>query len=188
MPVNSVVEAPEILVTQRLILRRPGLSDAPAVFEYASDPEVTRYMDWRTHTDVQDTVDFLRRCAPRWASGEELSWLLATRPADVVIGAVGCRVRAQAAEIGFVLNREYWQQGYATEAASAVVAWAFSDDSILRVWATCDAENLASARVLEKIGMTREAILRRYKVRPNLSTVPRDTFVYGMVRTVGHNR
>ena len=80
------------------------------------------------------------------------------------------------------MARRFWRNGYATEAASAVVEWIFSVRSVWWLAATCDVENLASARVLEKAGLTREATLRRAIVRPNLSPEPRDAFLYSKVR------
>jgi RimJ/RimL family protein N-acetyltransferase len=175
--------APERITTPRLVLRRPKLSDAAAINKYGRDPEVTRFMDWRTHTSVDDASGFVADAARRWERGEEYSWVMTVKSEDRAIGSVGCRVRGHAADLGYVLSRDHWRQGYATEAARAVFEWARSLDGVLRVWATCDVDNLASARVLEKLGMSREGILRRWTVRPNLpSRVPRDTLVYAWVR------
>ena len=101
---------------------------------------------------------------------------------DRAIGAVSTRVARHAADVGYLLDRRHWGHGYATEAARAIVEWAFSKPSIRRVWATCDTENVASARVLEKAGLQREGTLRRAIVRPNLSNEPRDAFMYARVR------
>lgn len=174
--------APETLETDRLRLRRPRGSDAEAVFEYAGDPEVTRYMDWRTHTEIRAARDFLQGCAVRWAAGEEFCWLLTVKPHDVAVGAIGCRVRGHAADFGYVLNRTYWRQGLATEASRAIVTWASGLAPVYRVWATCDSENGASARVLEKAGLSREGLLRRWAVRPNIGGEPRDALIYARVR------
>ncbi|MBW4579017.1 MAG: GNAT family N-acetyltransferase [Tildeniella nuda ZEHNDER 1965/U140] len=177
-----MILAPSSLITDRLILRRPLLSDAAAIFEYACDPEVTRYMDWQTHTDIQDTVKFLESCTQRWKSGEEFCWVITTKPEDQVIGAIGCRLEGYMADFGYVLNRKFWGKGYATEAANAVVAWIMSLSKIYRVWATCDTKNFASARVLEKAGLLREGKLRYSMIRPNLSPIPRDTFIFAKIR------
>jgi ribosomal-protein-alanine N-acetyltransferase len=171
------------MTTTRLVLRRPRLSDAAAIHEYGRDPEVTRFMDWRTHTTVADALAFLEEAARRCQAGLEYCWVITLKPDDRPIGAVGCRVRGHAADVGYVLRRDHWGRGYATEAAGAVFEWAADLEGVHRVWATCDVENTASARVLEKIGMSREGILRRWAIRPNLSpTLPRDTFVYSWVR------
>jgi RimJ/RimL family protein N-acetyltransferase len=103
-------------------------------------------------------------------------------PEDRVIGMIGCRVRQHAADIGYVLSRKYWGHGYVTEAAKAIVEWATGVEFIYRVSAVCDVENKASARVLEKVGMQREGILKRYIVHPNISPEPRDCFVYAKTR------
>ncbi len=69
-----------------------------------------------------------------------------------------------------------------TEALRAVIDYAFRDPRVYRVWAVCDAENVASARVLEKAGMSFEGVLRRYGIHPNISPEPRDARCYARVR------
>jgi ribosomal-protein-alanine N-acetyltransferase len=63
-----------------------------------------------------------------------------------------------------------------------VVAWLKTLPGIFRIWATCDTENFASVRVLEKVGLSCEGRLRRHTIRPNVSSTPRDTFVFAWVR------
>jgi RimJ/RimL family protein N-acetyltransferase len=177
-----VIQAPEVFTTDRLVLRRPSLSDTADIHEYASDPEVTRYMDWRTHTDIRESVEFLEACALRWESRQEFCWVVTIRPGTRVVGAVACRVRGHAVDFGYVLNRQCWGQGYATEAAGVIAVWAISLPGVYRVWATCDGENLASVRVLEKIGLSREGLMRCCVIRPNLSEKPRDNVVFARVK------
>ncbi len=69
-----------------------------------------------------------------------------------------------------------------TEATGAVIAWITNLPDIYRVWATCDTENLPSAKVLEKVGLLCEGTLRCATIRPNLSSRPRDTFIFAKVR------
>ena len=173
---------PETFLTDRLLLRRPMPTDAPAVYAYGSDPEVTRYLIFPTHTSVADAEDFLRTCPARWESGEEYCWVVTLRGQDRAIGAIACRVRGHAADIGYALGRPSWRRGYATEAGRAVTAWAAGVPEIHRVWAVCDVENTASAHVLEKLGMMREGVLHRWLVHPNRSPEPRDCYVYARVR------
>jgi len=169
--------------TERLLLRRPRMSDADDIFNnYARDPEVTRYVTWPPYKDSSAVSSFLQSQLSRWHSGEEYSWVLTLTGDDRAIGMIGCRVRDHAADIGYVLGRAFWSRGYVTEAARAIVEWASRLQTIYRVWAVCDVENKASARVLEKVGMQREGILRRYIVHPNVSAEPRDCFVYAKVR------
>ncbi|HEY9629408.1 MAG TPA: GNAT family N-acetyltransferase [Coleofasciculaceae cyanobacterium] len=175
-------QAPDSFTTDRLILRRPDFLDVAAIYKLGRDPEVTRYMTWQTHKSIQDAVEFLKSCAPLWESGQEFCWVITVKPEDQAIGTVACRIESSMADFGYVLNRAYWGQGYATEAVSAVVAWVMSLPEIHRIWATCDTENLASARVLEKTGLLCEKRLRHAMLRPNLSLMPRDTFVFAKVR------
>jgi len=173
---------PEIIDLRRLRLRRPRLSDAAAVFECASDPDVARYADWPITRSIASVEERLRGREHDWESGEEFHWMVTLRPDDRAIGGIACSISGHASEFGFLLARRFWGNGYATEAACAIVEWIFSVPAVWRLSATCDVENLASARVLEKAGLTREAILRRAVVRPNLSPEPRDAFMYSKVR------
>ena len=78
--------SPDLLITERLILRRPSLSSAAAIYEFSRDPEATRYMDWHTHTNIQDAVEFLESCAPRWESGDEFCWAITVKPDNQALG------------------------------------------------------------------------------------------------------
>jgi RimJ/RimL family protein N-acetyltransferase len=175
--------APETITTSRLILRRPKMSDAYGIYEFGRDSEVTRYVDWPTHVGIQDAKDYLQECAPRWENSYEFDWMITLAGSEDVIGGVSARIRKHSADFGYILNRKFWGQGMATEASRIVVDWLFGLNFIYRVWATCDTENLASVRVLEKLGLQREGILRAWVVRPNISNIPRDAFVYSKIRT-----
>jgi RimJ/RimL family protein N-acetyltransferase len=83
---------------------------------------------------------------------------------------------------GYVLARPHWGQGFAAEVLTALVEWSLDQPPIHRTWAFCDAENPASARVMEKAGMSFEGVLRRWALFPNLGPDPRDCLVYARVR------
>ena len=85
-------------------------------------------------------------------------------------------------QFGYCLARDAWGQGFATEAASQFVTTALEQPELWRVQAFCDLDNPASARVLEKAGLTLEGTLRRHMVLPNLSDTPRDMLCYARVR------
>lgn len=176
-----MIRPPDTLTTERLLLRRPRRTDVDAVYEHGRDPEVTRYLIFPTHRSRADAERFLAGCGQRWGSGEEYCWVIGLKERDQVVGSIACRIRGHAAEIGYALSRASWGFGYATEAGRAVVGWATGLSGIYRVWAVCDVENVASARVLEKLGMSREGMLRRWIVHPNLSAHPRDCYVYARV-------
>lgn len=174
--------APEIIDLERIRLRRQRESDAQAMFECSSDPEVARYMDWPLNTAIEPVIERIRQRSERWASGAEFCWVITLPDEDRAIGVISCRVDEHSVDFGYFVNRLYWGNGYATDAARAIVDWAMSIPTIWRVWATCDCENVASARVLEKAGLSCEGRLRRYAVRPNLSSEPRDAFIYSKAR------
>ena len=176
------VKAPEVIDLDRIRLRRPKLSDAAAMFECGSDPDVARYADWPIRTSIDSTIERIHRLDEQWRSGDEFYWVITLPDVDRAIGGVSCCVSQRSAEFGFLVNRRCWGKGYATEAATAIVNWALSIPSVCRVWATCDTENMASARVLEKAGLSPEGTLRRSIVRPNLSDEPRDALIYARVR------
>ena len=179
---------PPTLSTARLLLRRPHPADTAAVFEYASDPVVVRYVDWPAAVEPADTRRATERALQKWELAEEYSWRVTVPPDDTPIGSAGCRLNGDSADFGFVLNRRYWGHGYATEAGGAVLDWLKSLGVIKRILATCDVENVASVRVLEKLGLSREARLPRYAVRPNMPGAPRrDAFLYSWTRAALEN-
>lgn len=174
---------PQTLKTERLKLRKVKLSDAEAIFrQYAQDPEVTRYVSWRAHHSLDETREYVRMCLLAWDVGKAYHWAIERLEDKQVIGMVIARIVGEKWELGFVLARAYWGKGYMTEAVRGLVAWALKQKEIYRVWAVCDTDNVASARVMEKAGMQREGTLRRWSVHPNLSLEPRDSYCYAIVK------
>ncbi len=175
---------PESFTTSRLELRRPLLTDDPvAIFAYGGDPEVAKYMDWPVTERVEDSRRVIESAVQKWESGDEYSWRIMVKPDDTPVGGVGATIRGHRAELGFLLSRSLWGKGITTEAAGAVLDWLKSLDELQRIQAKCDVDNVASARVLEKLGLNREGVLRRWTMRPNLPGRPiRDALIYSWVR------
>ena len=179
----SSLRPPEVFETPRLILRVPRMDDAGTIFEeYAQDEEVTRYLIWRPHKSIDDTRTFLNHAYERWQKGTEYTWAMTLKGKDALIGTIALRINIPKADFGYALARKYWNQGYMTEAAKAVVDWAFAQSEIFRVWAICDVDNIASARVFEKLDFQKEGILRRWLAHTNISNEPRDCFCYSKVK------
>ena len=174
---------PEIIETPRLTLRPPMTTDAEAIFTgYSHDVEVAKYMTWRPHENVEETRNYVQRCISVWEDDCAYPWIILRKEDGRLIGMIESRVGKFSMDIGYVLARAYWGRGYMPEAARSVVDWGLSQDGIFRVWASCDVDNLASARVMEKIGMRREGILRRWVIHPNISDKPRDAYCYSIVK------
>ncbi len=142
------------------MLREIRLTDEDDVHEYASDPCVSRFDSWGPNTREKT-----HEVVTRWLKLQEV-W---PRPEiNLAVELTGERKRIgtmrlqindhekACAYIGYAFNRRYWNRGYATEAARALVDVAFRDLQLHRIWASCDTRNIASWRVMEKLGMRRE--------------------------------
>jgi len=180
----GMIRPPETFVTSRLAARSPRRSDAARMLAaYASDPVVTRFLSWKAYTDVAPLEEFLDGRIESWRTGQgQLTWLLSLRTSGEVAGYIGVDVHERDVLFGYVLARKFWGQGLMAEALSYLVDWSLAQPGIFRAWAFCDMENPASARVMEKAGMQREGILRRYHVAPSISPEPRDCIVCAKVR------
>jgi RimJ/RimL family protein N-acetyltransferase len=154
------------ILTPRLILRDFDEADLPAVHAFRSDPEVARFMDNFDPESLEqsrawlDGVIFHNRKVPRVA----YNLAIGLRSLGKAIGWIGIGDSERHPEpgecgFGYMLDRKHWGQGYATEAARAIVAFAFQDLGAQRITAWCYATNVASARVLVKAGLT---LIREY--------------------------
>jgi len=107
-------------------------------------------------------------------------WLFA--PSQRAIGMLEARRNSHVVDIGYVLARAHWGHGLMTEAVRALADTALGNPEVFRVQATCDVDNRASARVLEKSGFSCEGRLQRHTVHPNIDREPRPCFLYARCR------
>jgi [ribosomal protein S5]-alanine N-acetyltransferase len=181
--IMSAMKPPEIIETHRLILRPPRPQDAFVMFErWATDPKVTYYLTWRPHSSLEQSQAFVARAIAAWTDEMRFPYMIAQKENGEVMGMIDPRLEGTKVGIGYVIGCAYWGKGYMPEATSAVIDWAFQQSSIYRVYATTDVENRASQRMLEKVGMQREGILRKYITHPNISHIPRDSYMYATIR------
>jgi ribosomal-protein-alanine N-acetyltransferase len=178
-----------ILTTKRLVLREFEEQDWLAVLAYQSDPRYLRYNPWtqRTELDVRAFVRmFIAQREEETRTKFQLAITLA--PNGPLIGNCGIRMKtrdAREADIGYELDPRYWGHGYATEAATRLLALGFRDMGLHRIWAWCLSENVASAHVLEKIGMRQEGRLREHEW---LKGHWRDTLLYAILEHEWRNQ
>lgn len=160
---------PERIETARLLLRKPLLDDAEAVFTgWASDPVVTRYLSWARHESMRDTTGFLRDSDAEWSRWPAGPFLIESRETGALIGSSGLHFKAaDRAEIGYVFSRHAWGRGYATETVLALLGEARLL-APLGLFAIVHPDNAVSVRVLEKCGFTRDGLLRAHAPFPNL--------------------
>src|SRR5436190_19905292 len=95
--------------TSRLLARPAALADAHVVFEdYASDPDVARYMTWKPHRSVEETIEFLRRCERVWMGESAFPWTLWLKESGAFVGLIEICVHANAVDLGYALARRRW--------------------------------------------------------------------------------
>ena len=177
------MKMPDQIATDRLLLRKPQIDDVRAIFEgWAQDEEVTRYLTWRPHQRVEQTQEFLTGCIRAWEGETRFPYMITLKENGHVTGIIDPRIEGPKVGIGYGAARAHWGKGYVTEAARAIIDWAFHQPSIYRVYATTDVENIASRRVMEKVGMLCEGVLRKYILHPNISDIPRDSYMYAITK------
>src|SRR3712207_498622 len=126
------------------------LGDAEAMFAYASDPEVTRYVLWDTHRSIEDSESFLRSATEGYERGDFGGWGVVLKDGGAFVGTCGVDARYApehaSAELGYVLSREHWGKGLMPEAVRAVIRFGFGRMGLNRVQARCIAENAEIGR------------------------------------------
>jgi ribosomal-protein-alanine N-acetyltransferase len=151
---------PPEISTPRLRLRALVLDDSRAVCGYAFDADVARFMPWRPNS----TEAFAKGLVGVMTQPDFLTWAVTAPPADTAIGMVSLLSYSRQhrkAEIAFNLAKSHWRQGIATEAAHAVLSFAFHGLGLNRIEALCMPANSASMRVIEKLGMKREGTMAK---------------------------
>lgn len=177
------MKGPDTIETPRLRLRRPRLDDAQPIFSrYASDPDVTTYVGWPRHQSVDDTRGFLSFADAEWQRWPAGPYLIERRDDGLLLGSTGLSFETPyRAMTGYVLARDAWGHGYATESLRAMVDVA-TQCRVKRLYALCHTEHAPSYRVLEKCGFAREGVWRRHSEFPNLAPgQPSDVFCYALL-------
>ncbi|MFM7321284.1 MAG: GNAT family N-acetyltransferase [Armatimonadota bacterium] len=143
----------------RVSIRPLRLTDDMAVYAYASDPAVTRFLPWHPAPTLGTVRNFLVQQLGRRRRGESYAFAVERRDTGMMIGSTDLMGLHEAptgqAELGYILGREHWGQGLMTEAAALTVAAGFEDLGLDRIVAFADIDNTGSCRVLEKIGLRR---------------------------------
>jgi RimJ/RimL family protein N-acetyltransferase len=156
------------LTTPRLILRAFEPADAAEVTRLAGDFAVADTTLNVPHPyEHGDAEAWIATHRPGFAAGELANFAILRRDDRQLLGAIGLQIerRFARANLGYWIGKPYWNQGYCTEAASAVVRYAFVDLSLNRVFASYLTRNPASGRVMQKLGMQREATLREHALK-----------------------
>lgn len=165
--------------TERLILRKYQNSDLQDLYEYLSDPEVLKFEPYKpmTFDEVRENL--------AWRIGTDEMIAIELKTIGKMIGNVYLGKRdSDALEIGYVLNKEYWGQGYAAESCKALIQRAFENDTH-RIYAECDPMNATSWHLLERLGFRREGHLLKnvyFWKDENDRPIWKDTYIYAMLQ------
>ncbi|MBB1139088.1 GNAT family N-acetyltransferase [Myroides sp. WP-1] len=154
------------LQTDRLLLRALHFTDAPALFDYFSKDEVTAFYDLPTFQSIQEAHELLLAWQERYFNEDAIRWAitLQERP-DHLIGTCGFHnfsIENSRAEIGYELHPDFWQTGIMTEAVRAIIPFGFQSFNLHRIEAFIDPINISSRKLLEKVGLQSEGVLRDY--------------------------
>jgi len=170
-----------LIQSSRLKLRTLNESDNINIFSYASNSEVSKFLNWDIHADLNDTNNYLSRIIllakkfPMNNLGIEVNF----NNKNFIIGTVGLLPKNFSSpytfELGYVLHHDWWGKGYASEAVITLLKYGFINNDIQRVEAFCATENIKSWKLLEKIGMIREGTRRNFFYKNNNF---QDVFMY----------
>ena len=178
----SLFRDPPAIETERLILRRLRLADTDDLYEYASDEEVARHVLWRVHASRAQSRAFLRAARRQYSTGFPGSFAIVLKENGKMIGTIGfmwINSEFRSCEVGYSLNRNYWNRGLMTEALKAVIDFAFDELHLNRIEAQHETDNPASGRVMIKAGMRYEGTMRqRVRNKGRFS----DVAVYAILR------
>lgn len=157
----------EQIETERLILRRFRLDDAEAMFcNWASDPEVTKFLTWPTHKDADASRQVLQMWVKEYDDPQSYQWAITVKnsgPEPIgSIAAVRVDEVTAMVEIGYCIGRSWWHQGIVSEALKAVMNFMFDKVGANRVQACHDVNNPHSGMVMKKCGMQYEGTLRQF--------------------------
>lgn len=168
--------------TQRLLLRLVEEVDISDLLKVNGDDKVTRFLPYATWQSLADGKEWFARMHALNKTGTTLQFVIIEKESDQVIGS--CLLfryeeDSARAELGYVMGRAQWQKGFTHEALSALIDYAFGECFLRRLEAEVNPDNVASNRLLLKLGFTHEGLLRQRWVAKGAIN---DTNIYGLLR------
>lgn len=174
-----------ILESTRLKLRPINLNDAHNLFAYAQKPIITKFVPWKTHNTIDDSISFINEILAEYKAQKSLMWAVQLKndKSNTIIGTCGfIRYFAdnKCLEIGYAFNSEVWGQGYAKEALLRTIKYGFEHTDTIRIEGSCVKENIGSAKTMASVGMRLEGILRSKFIKDNKIS---DCKIFSIIRT-----
>jgi ribosomal-protein-alanine N-acetyltransferase len=179
---------PMRLNTPRLALREPRGEDAAAVWAaWAADTEVARFLALPPSPNLETTRARLAWDQARWTKKSAYTWLLLRQPGAAPVGQIQLIPQrldgpAHHLRLGYLLARRHWGQGLMHEALATLLPQLWAEAGVWRIDAVCDLANPASSRLLDRLGFTREGLLRRHSLHPLAGSEPRDVWLHAALR------
>ena len=151
--------------TKRLLLRRFQLEDAEVFYRnVTSDSKVNKFLTWPVHKDAEETRALLTQWVERYENPERYCWAIVLKETGQVLGTIAAptvKNRTETVEVTYCIGSAWWGLGIVTEALKEVIRYLFEEIQVNRIEAGYDVNNPASGRVLEKVGMQKEGVLRK---------------------------
>jgi len=174
---------PNLIESERLLVRLAAESDLPALFDVNSNEEVTALLPYATWKSMADARAWLERMQGIQATGLALQFVVVLKSTGLAIGT--CLLfrfdeGSARAELGYVLGRVFWGQGLMREALEALIGCSFGTLGLRRLEAEVDTRNRSSARLLERLGFTKEGLLRQRWVAKGEA---KDVEMFGLLRS-----
>ncbi len=155
----------------RLLLRKLRIDDLQDIYEYGSDGEVSKYVLWNQYKSIEDAKSFIKSVLNNYEKGNNNIWAIENKENNKMIGTIdfiGFNEKHKRSDLGYVLNKEYWNNGLMTEAISLVIQHAFEVLGLNKVSASAIDFNIGSYKAMEKVGMLKEGITRQHFLVDNI--------------------
>ena len=170
---------PDRFETERLLIQRLKYEDAEEIFyAYASKAEATLHVSWPTHQQISDTKEYIAFAIQSWEVGLDFTFSLRRKEDHRLIGSIGAVNDNGKLQFGYIINPQWWNHGFATEACKALIIQLIKIKTVFRIWTFVDAENLSSIAVLKKCGMIEEARLPLWYRFINQGDKPKDCILF----------
>ncbi|MFP4459736.1 MAG: GNAT family N-acetyltransferase [Candidatus Zixiibacteriota bacterium] len=166
--------------TKKLVIREFNLDDLEDVHSYANDPEVCKYLTFCPNS-IDKSKEYIQKNIAAQNTMPRTRYDLAIyhKKAEKVIGGIGLFIGDyKSAELGYILNKDFWGQGITTLSARILIEFGFEVLNLHRIWATCNIDNRASERVMIKCGMEKEGVLRDFLP---IDGIWYDNFLYSII-------
>ncbi len=171
-----------ILSTDRLYLREITITDLNRMYAILSREDVTKYYGFDALKNNSQVLELIHYYKEMYINKKGIRWGIMEKATNQLIGSGGFHAYSEQnkrAEMGYEFHPDSWRKGYATEVAKLLLTYGFNTLQLNRIGAIVYPENLPSQKVLEKLGFTKEGLLRGYLIQ---GVTPHDTFVYSMLR------